>query len=123
MGRQGELMRKEFSIGDIEELTQTKAHILRYWEEIIPSIAPKKNISGRRVYTEQDLFLLLRLKHLVQDKKYTLEGARNKLIEEASDDLSLLDENGRPVHIPQSFNELRTDLIELFLIVKKHRKP
>lgn len=114
-------MKKVFSIGDIEELTQTKAHVLRYWEEVIPSIAPRKTLSGRRVYTEQDLFLLLRLKHLIQEEKFTLEGARNRIIEEASDDLQIKDNKGNVFHIRQSFNELRTELIEIFFLAKKQR--
>lgn len=114
-------MIQEFSIGDIEELTQTKAHILRYWEEMIPIIAPKKTLSGRRVYTEQDVFIFLRVKHLIQEEKFTLEGARNKLIEEANDNLTIKGKDGKTIHIRQSFNELRTDLIELFFRIKKHR--
>ena len=38
-----------YSIGEMEELTGIKAHVLRYWEEVIPSLAPKKDLGGRRV--------------------------------------------------------------------------
>ena len=70
----------QYSIGDIEELTGIKAHILRYWEEIIPSFAPKKDLGGRRMYTQRDLDIIQRLKYLIYEKKFTIEGARDFLI-------------------------------------------
>ena len=72
-----------FTIGEVEELTGIKSHILRYWEEVIPSLAPKKDIGGRRSYSSRDLQIIFRLKYLIQEKKFTIEGARNQLIEDA----------------------------------------
>ena len=66
-----------FTIGEVEELTGIKSHILRYWEEVIPSLAPKKDIGGRRSYSSRDLQIIFRLKYLIQEKKFTIEGARN----------------------------------------------
>ena len=110
----------EFSIGDVEELTGVKSHVLRYWEEVIPYITPKKT-SGRRVYSKRDVLLIFRLKYLIQEKKYTIEGARNRLIEEASDNNTIIDPEGNFVHVHQSFNELRIELIDLYFITKKYR--
>lgn len=110
----------EFSIGDVEELTGIKAHVLRYWEEVIPSITPKKT-SGRRVYTKRDVLLIFRLKYLIQEKKFTIEGARNRLIEESSDENTVINSDGKYIHIHQSFNELRIELIDLYFITKKYR--
>ncbi len=72
----------EFSIGEVEGLTGLKAHVLRYWEETIPFIRPRKDDRGRRVYTSRDVDLILRVKHLVQERKYTLEGAGERLVVE-----------------------------------------
>ncbi|MBQ5472644.1 MAG: MerR family transcriptional regulator, partial [Treponema sp.] len=72
-----------YSIGQIEELTGVKAHILRYWEEVIPGFAPQKDVGGRRIYTQRELELVLRLKYLIYEKKYTIEGARDQLIYDA----------------------------------------
>jgi DNA-binding transcriptional MerR regulator len=69
----------KYSIGDVSRLLEIKPYVIRYWEEEIPFIAPQKSRSGRRVYTERDLQVLLRLKHLLYDQKYTLEGARQRL--------------------------------------------
>jgi DNA-binding transcriptional MerR regulator len=68
-----------YSIGDVSRLVKVKPHVIRYWEEEIPFIAPRKSLAGRRVYTERDVSMLLRLKHLLHDRKYTVEGARERL--------------------------------------------
>jgi DNA-binding transcriptional MerR regulator len=70
---------KSYSIGDVSRLLQVKPHVIRYWEEAVPFVAPKKSVSGRRLYTDRELQLLLRLKHLLYDKRYTIEGARERI--------------------------------------------
>jgi DNA-binding transcriptional MerR regulator len=105
-----------FSIGEVEELTGIKSHILRYWEEVIPSLAPKKDIGGRRSYSSRDLQIIFRLKYLIQEKKFTIEGARNQLIEDAG---NLAEQNNSSDLILQ-INEIRGELLETYLLVKKY---
>lgn len=100
-----------YSIGQIEELTGVKAHILRYWEEVIPGFAPQKDVGGRRIYTQRELELVLRLKYLIYEKKYTIEGARDQLIYDAdsiNDNAALIKE----------IHDLRQDLTDLYLYIK-----
>ncbi len=104
-----------YSIGEAEELTGVKAHVLRYWEEVIPGFAPQKDIGGRRAYTRRELELIMRLKYLIQEKKFTIEGARDQLIAE-SDTVS---ENA---NLMRDIQELRSELTDLFLTVKKYRR-
>ena len=52
----------QYSIGQIEKITGVKPHVLRYWEEVIPSFTPRKEMSGRRIYSQKDLEIILRLK-------------------------------------------------------------
>ena len=61
-----------YSIGQVEEITGVKAHILRYWEEIIPGFAPQKDIGGRRIYSQRELALVMRLKFFIYEKKLTI---------------------------------------------------
>jgi DNA-binding transcriptional MerR regulator len=75
-------MRRRYTIGEVSQLLGVKQHVLRYWEEEVPFIAPKKSKSGRRVYTDRELQLLLRLKHLLYEKRYTIEGARERIWKE-----------------------------------------
>lgn len=107
----------QFTIGEVESLTGIKTHILRYWEEIIPSLSPKKNIGGRRVYSVRDVQIIMRLKYLIQEKKFTIEGARNFLIEEAG---KASDAGNISGSLMQQINELRGELIELYRDIRKN---
>ena len=72
----------KYSIGEVSRLLEVKPYVIRYWEEEIPFIAPQKTRSGRRVYSERDVRMLQRLKHLLYDQRFTVDGARQRLWEE-----------------------------------------
>ena len=76
----------KFSIGDVCRLLEVKPHVVRYWEQEIGILSPEKDISGRRVFSSGDLQLLFRIKYLVQRRRYTVEGAAQKLLEELGGD-------------------------------------
>ncbi len=68
-----------FSIGDVCQLTDLKPHVLRYWESQFRFLNPAKNRSGNRVYQRREIELILLVKHLLYDEKYTIEGARRRI--------------------------------------------
>jgi DNA-binding transcriptional MerR regulator len=68
-----------FKIGDVSELLGVEAYVLRYWETEFPVLSPKKSGTGHRLYRRKDVELLLRIKHLLYDKRFTIEGARQSL--------------------------------------------
>ena len=68
-----------FKIGEVSELLGVEAYVLRYWETEFPVLSPKKSGTGHRLYRRKDVELLLRIKHLLYDKKFTIEGARQNL--------------------------------------------
>jgi len=70
-----------YSIGEACDLTDLKPHVLRYWETQFPTLKPKKNRAGNRVYRREDIDSILHLKNLLYGQKYTIEGARKKLKE------------------------------------------
>ena len=70
-----------YSIGDVCDLAGLKQHVLRYWETQFDVLRPKKNKAGNRVFKAKDVEVILLVKHLLYDKKYTIEGARRKLKE------------------------------------------
>lgn len=107
-----------YSIGDVEELTGIKANVLRYWETVIPGFAPKKDIGGRRVYTERDYSLVIRLKTLIYERKFTIEGARNELLHEA--DRISNDKPGKS-ELLKIVRDARNELSQLYLMVRKYR--
>ncbi len=68
-----------FKIGEVCELLDVQAHVLRYWESEFPQLAPQKNRSGQRSYRRKDVEISLRIKELLYDELYTIAGARKRL--------------------------------------------
>jgi DNA-binding transcriptional MerR regulator len=69
-----------YSIGEVCDLTGLKPHVLRYWETQFEVLNPTKNRAGNRVYRSKDIELLLLVKHLLYEQKYTIEGANQRLL-------------------------------------------
>jgi DNA-binding transcriptional MerR regulator len=72
-----------FKIGEVSDLLGVEAYVLRYWESEFPVLSPKKSGTGHRLYRRKDVELLLRIKHLLYEKRFTIEGARQTLHSEA----------------------------------------
>ncbi len=72
-----------FRIGEVSALLGVETYVLRYWETEFPSLAPKKSGTGHRLYRRKDVELLLRIKHLLYEKRFTIEGARQALQNES----------------------------------------
>jgi DNA-binding transcriptional MerR regulator len=70
-----------YSIGDVCRLLDIKPHVLRYWETQFEDLAPTKNRAGNRVSEAADLDLIARIRQLVHEERYTIEGARHRLAE------------------------------------------
>lgn len=68
-----------FSIGDVCQLTDLKPHVLRYWESQFRFLSPAKNRSGNRVYQRREIELIMLVKHLLYNEKFTIEGARKRI--------------------------------------------
>lgn len=70
-----------FKIGEVARLADVKPHVLRYWESVFPSIRPQKSRSGQRLYRRQDVDAVLAIRHLLYERRFTIEGARQHLKE------------------------------------------
>ena len=68
-----------FKIGEVADITSVEQHVLRYWEDEIESLKPKKNKSGQRLYQKRDVELIFEIKQLLYAEKFTVAGARKKL--------------------------------------------
>ncbi len=68
-----------FRIGDVSRLTGIKPYVLRYWETEFGTLSPKKSGTNQRLYKRKDVELVLEIKHLLYEKRYTIEGARTFL--------------------------------------------
>lgn len=72
-----------FRIGEVSSLLSVEPYVLRFWETEFPSLAPKKSGTGHRLYRRKDVELLLKIKQLLYERRYTIEGARQFLHSEA----------------------------------------
>ena len=75
-----------FKIGEVSKLVKLPAYVLRFWESEFSRIKPKRTSSGRRLYTRKDIELILKIKDLLYEKKYTIQGARQHLSRRAGTD-------------------------------------
>jgi len=65
-----------YSISEVSRLTGLEPYVLRYWETEFSEIRPQKNRAGNRIYSNRDIKFILRIKELLREQRYTLEGAK-----------------------------------------------
>ena len=70
-----------YSISEVSKITDIEQYVLRYWESEFEQLTPQKNRAGNRIYTNKDIRLILYIKELLREKKYTIEGAK-KILED-----------------------------------------
>lgn len=68
-----------YSISEVSKITDLEQYVLRYWETEFDQLKPAKNLAGNRIYTNKDIKLILHIKKLLRDEKYTIEGAKKLL--------------------------------------------
>jgi len=68
-----------FRIGEVGEIAGLPSYVLRFWESEFSKINPKRTPSGQRLYRKSDIELILKIKHLLYEKKFTIQGAKKYL--------------------------------------------
>jgi DNA-binding transcriptional MerR regulator len=68
-----------FRIGEVARLAGIKPYVLRFWETEFPSLGPKKSGTGHRLYRRKEVELVLEIKRLLYEKRFTIEGARRSM--------------------------------------------
>lgn len=68
-----------YSISEVSKITGLEQYVLRYWENEFEQLKPQKNRAGNRIYTNKDIQLILFLKKLLREEKYTIDGAKKVL--------------------------------------------
>ena len=71
-----------FRIGEVSRIVGVPAYVLRFWETEFPRIKPRRTGAGQRLYHRNDLALIIKIKTLLYDQKYTIKGARRHLIDQ-----------------------------------------
>jgi DNA-binding transcriptional MerR regulator len=70
-----------YSISEVSRITGLEQYVLRYWETEFPELKPAKNRAGNRIYTNKNIKLIMHIKQLLRDEKYTIEGAKQVMKE------------------------------------------
>jgi len=100
-----------YSVSEVEKLLRVKAHVIRYWEKEVPLIQPEKNKYGRRIYRDRDLQIFFRLKYLLYERRFTLEGAKEQLYRELA---------GEDQDLRAQISALRSELLKVFSQIGGH---
>jgi DNA-binding transcriptional MerR regulator len=95
-----------YSISEVAGITNVKPYVLRFWEKEFPLLRPKKSRGGNRTYQKREIALVNRIKHLLYEEGYTIEGARQKLRESQK-------EIRQEEKILHSLKQIKKELLEL----------
>ena len=67
-----------YKIGEVSKITEVEPYVLRYWETEFHFLRPRKNKAGQRVYVKKDLELIMHIKRMLYQERYTIEGVRKR---------------------------------------------
>lgn len=107
-----------FKIGEVARIAGVKPYVLRYWETEFKVLDPVKSRSGQRMYRRRDVDLVLKIKELLYNQRFTIEGARQKIIDFASRDLAPSEKSVEKkatsdTKTPKAPEEMREILLEM----------
>ena len=103
-----------YSIGEVADMFEVNASLIRFWEKEFKLIQPKKNKKGNRLFTPKDIENINKIYHLVKEEGYTLEGAKKVLETKKTADknLEILDNNPN-IHLIRKLEKIKERLTQL----------
>ena len=105
-------------IGEVAKLLGVKPHVLRYWESEFPSLKPKKNPSGQRIYAKTDIEAIVEIKNLLYNQRYTISGAKRMLARQAEGEYVVT--QGHPEKdFVQEVTQLKKEIHELLALLQR----
>ena len=99
-----------FTSPEAERILGIKNSVLRYWVDEMPLIQPKKDLSGRRIFSGRDMRLLFRLKYLLYERHLSIDSARKQLETELS---------GKNQDLRAELDAIRSQLLDLLVQVQR----
>src|SRR6201982_3809922 len=91
-----------YTIGEVSELCGVKPHVLRYWEQEFTQLRPVKRRGNRRYYQHHEVLLIRRIRELLYEQGFTINGARNRLDEGMGVGLKAGSDNGAPATVART---------------------
>jgi len=104
-----------YKVSEVSRMVEVDPYVLRYWEKMFPQLSPEKDETGQRVYTRSDIDIVLRIKNLLYEERYTIAGAKKKLNEE-SDHKDTRDTQ----KLQETLSKVKSTLQEISSILKRN---
>ena len=113
--------KRYFTIGEVSELCGVKPHVLRYWEQEFTQLKPLKRRGNRRYYQHHEVLLIRRIRELLYEHGFTINGARNRLEEPGSQSPAAHANAQRTMTVPQpiSPSTLRKELKSILKMLER----
>jgi len=113
--------KRYFTIGEVSELCGVKPHVLRYWEQEFTQLKPLKRRGNRRYYQHHEVLLIRRIRELLYEHGFTINGARNRLEEPGSVSPAAAATATRTMTVPQpiSPSSIRKELKSILKMLEK----
>ncbi len=107
-----EIKKLYYTIGEVAEIFDVNTSLIRFWEKEFEIIKPKKNKKGNRLFTEKDVDNFFIIYHLVKERGFTLQGAKDKLKENPDDTIN-------QIEIVKSLENVKSFLLDLRKDIKE----
>ena len=107
-----------YSISEVSDLLDVKAHVLRYWETQFKMLRPKKARGGARRYKKRDIEILFDIKQLLYDQRFTIAGARRKILDDRQNGKEQIELPFTKLDREESIRALRKDMEGLLHMLK-----
>jgi DNA-binding transcriptional MerR regulator len=102
--------KRYFTIGEVSELCGVKPHVLRYWEQEFTQLRPVKRRGNRRYYQHHEVLLIRRIRELLYEQGFTINGARGRLGQSAVELIPDATNPDTSTHIPVDLALLRSEI-------------
>jgi len=109
--------KRYFTIGEVGILCGVKPHVLRYWEQEFTQLKPVKRRGNRRYYQHQEVLLIRRIRELLYDQGFTINGARSRLEQNESSRQSPAEDEAQPPFSAVDINHVRNELKNILSIL------
>jgi DNA-binding transcriptional MerR regulator len=113
--------KRYFTIGEVSELCGVKPHVLRYWEQEFTQLKPLKRRGNRRYYQHHEVLLIRRIRELLYEHGFTINGARNRLEEPGSAGSTINSSGQKTMTVPQpiSPSNIRKELKSILKMLER----
>jgi DNA-binding transcriptional MerR regulator len=108
-----------YSISEVSDLVGVKPHVLRYWETQFKMLRPRKGRGGARMYRKRDIEVLFDIKQLLYDQRFTIAGARRKILDERQDGKDQIEMPFSKLDKEETIRALKKDMETLLAMLKQ----